>query len=47
MPCSERSESLGSLPVSKIAVPVAMISGPPMRPSQQARRGTSSERYIR
>src|SRR4051812_46818455 len=44
---SERSASLGSLPVKRRAVPVAMSSGPPMSPSQHAPCGTSCERYIR
>jgi hypothetical protein len=47
MPCSERSASLGSLPVKRMAVPVAMSRVPPMNPSQHAARGTNSERYMR
>jgi len=46
MPCSERSVLLGWFPLNMIAVPVAMSSGPPTRPSHATRRGTSPVRYI-
>ncbi len=46
MPCSERSVLLGWFPLNMIAVPVAMSSGPPTRPSHATCRGTSPVRYI-
>jgi hypothetical protein len=45
--CSECRAWLGLLPPNMMTVPDTMISGPPMRPSHVALRGTRPERYIR
>ena len=47
MPCSERIALLGLFPLKRMAVPVMMTSGPPMRPSQHMLSRHQFRRYIR